>query len=759
MHPGCENRVSFPTLNSCFVLSLFAGLRALQFRTTAMPTNPMRGTEAAVETSERSAGGDGGVGGRARAEVGAAFLASCPEPLFVIDGGGVIRYANTAAEWLLGRAAGSGGGGGLWALLSEADRAQVRAQLEEAGRAENPSSVALSREVDVLCAEGGSFPARLLLWRLDGTAPGGARFGVIVRDMSAEKRREREHDLLRVLAADVIEAPDFRGAMRMAVRRICLAADWDYGEVWLPDGRGGDLRCADFWMRPGSGMESLSELAMTMRFGPGEGLPGRAWASATVVWLPDIGEASGEAFLRRDAAARAGVVAAAAFPLVSAGVVRAVFVFFLRRRREESRRLVGLVTAAVAPLAAIIESKRANDALQERERWFREMLDGVDALALMLDTEGRVTFCNRSLLRLTGYEPGQVIGKSCIDVFSSPANRENDRAFLSEGIESGRMPSVYCSTLVSRRGEERTVSWSAALVRGPGGGVMGTAAIGVDVTERRLTESRLRAYREHLERLVEQRTAALRSTHEQLRMADRLATSGALAAGLGHDIRNLLLPMRCHLDALEAGGLAGSGREHVDAVRRSLEYLRELSDGLHMLSMDPDEEGIGEGAVLLHEWWERVEGLVRRALHPGTSLRVVIKRDVPGVRIPPHRLTQAVFNLAVNAAEAIGQDEGLVEVGAERGGEGGWVVLRVRDDGCGMTEEVRRRSAEAFFTTKKSGTGLGLALVGSTVARAGGRVEIESSPGAGTTVSLWLPAAGGGGARVVTSRRGEGARA
>jgi hypothetical protein len=118
--------------------------------------------------------------------------------------------------------------------------------------------------------------------------------------------------------------------------------------------------------------------------------------------------------------------------------------------------------------------------------------------------------------------------------------------------------------------------------------------------------------------------------------------------------------------------------------------------------------------------------------------------DLPPVNVPPHRLTQAVLNLVVNAGEAIA-GEGLVKVVARTlhpGALGQQVQLSVSDNGEGMPPEVRSRALDPFFTTKKRGigTGLGLSLVQGVMVSAGGKVEIESRVGHGTCVTLTMPA-------------------
>ena len=108
-----------------------------------------------------------------------------------------------------------------------------------------------------------------------------------------------------------------------------------------------------------------------------------------------------------------------------------------------------------------------------------------------------------------------------------------------------------------------------------------------------------------------------------------------------------------------------------------------------------------------------------------------------GLRGEEHQLRQIIWNLSRNALQAM-PDGGELEISAER--RVGRVVLRWRDTGVGMTEEVRRQAFEPFVTTRPGGTGLGLAVVYAAVAEHGGTIAIDSTPGGGTVVTVELPA-------------------
>ena len=256
------------------------------------------------------------------------------------------------------------------------------------------------------------------------------------------------------------------------------------------------------------------------------------------------------------------------------------------------------------------------------------------------------------------------------------------------------------------------------------------------------SEERLRQHQEHLERLVEERTGELEASHAQLRLSERLAALGTLAAGLGHDMGNLLMPLRVRLSALGQMPLPAQARGELEAIGTTAEYLRRLAAGLRLLALDPATPAPAE-VTEVGAWWTDTEAVLRNCLPRSVSFTV----DFDGcgearVVIGKAALTQAVFNLVQNAGDAIGAGTpGGVTLRIRC--EGDDLVLGVTDTGPGMTDEVRRRCLEPFFTTKPRGisTGLGLSLVHGLVRDAGGTVELESAPGAGTTFTLRLPLA------------------
>ncbi|MEC9374375.1 MAG: HAMP domain-containing sensor histidine kinase, partial [Planctomycetota bacterium] len=253
------------------------------------------------------------------------------------------------------------------------------------------------------------------------------------------------------------------------------------------------------------------------------------------------------------------------------------------------------------------------------------------------------------------------------------------------------------------------------------------------------SERKLEHANDTLEQQVRERT-------DQLRRSDRLVTIGTLAAGVAHDLNNLLLPMRSRLRVLEASDLSPQAREQLDDLRQSIQFLREMGESLRMCSLDPNDPGDSAGKTDVAVWWRQVEGLLARALKSRAAgreatLRADIEPRLPAVGVASHRLTQAVLNLVVNAGDAARPGAPADVALTARQIDGEWVEIAVEDNGVGMPPEVLERAADPFFPTTRRGasTGLGLALVQGVARGAGGAMDIHSVESAGTRVALRLP--------------------
>lgn len=222
-----------------------------------------------------------------------------------------------------------------------------------------------------------------------------------------------------------------------------------------------------------------------------------------------------------------------------------------------------------------------------------------------------------------------------------------------------------------------------------------------------------------------------------------------LAGGLAHELKNPLSTLSLQLGLLREEWLEDDDPRARRSVR-TLESLQEevghlneiLEDFLRFARTDRLElEPCSLNALV-----ERVVQFVApEAQARGVRLETYLDVDLPLLPLDPGRIRQALLNLLVNSRQALDLDGRGGEITVITRREGPEAVLEVVDDGPGMAPEVLERSREIYFSTKRQGSGLGLATVQRIVAAHGGRLEIASTPGHGTRVLLRLPLAAGGG--------------
>jgi len=224
-----------------------------------------------------------------------------------------------------------------------------------------------------------------------------------------------------------------------------------------------------------------------------------------------------------------------------------------------------------------------------------------------------------------------------------------------------------------------------------------------------------------------------RTLEDQLRQVQKLDAIGQLAGGIAHDFNNLLLVIGGNAQlARMDGNTSEEIQEIVNASERARELVRKL---LTFSRAEPKEPRI----VDLNEIVGGIQTMLRRLIDQAVDVRVELGDGPLRVLADPGGLEQVLVNLAVNARDAM-SGRGTLTITTRRQGDG--IVLTAADTGSGMDEHTRQRVFDPFFTTKERGrgTGLGLSTVYGIVSDAGGRIDIDTALGRGTTFTITLPA-------------------
>ena len=269
-----------------------------------------------------------------------------------------------------------------------------------------------------------------------------------------------------------------------------------------------------------------------------------------------------------------------------------------------------------------------------------------------------------------------------------------------------------------------------------------------DVNERRAAEAKLRQLNDTLEERVEERSKALELAHEQLRQSQKVEAIGQLTGGIAHDFNNLLTPILGGLDILQRrGGSDARGQRLIDGALQSAERARVLVQRLLAFAR---QQPLQPFPVDIAAVVQNMLDLVGSTLGPRVRVVVDVQPDLPRAMADPNQLEMALLNLAVNARDAM-PDGGTLTITTgidDLSGGGGmspgrYISLSVSDTGVGMDAETLNKAVEPFFSTKGigKGTGLGLSMIHGLAAQLGGRLDLASTAGVGTTVKIWLPVA------------------
>ena len=398
-----------------------------------------------------------------------------------------------------------------------------------------------------------------------------------------------------------------------------------------------------------------------------------------------------------------------------------------------------------------------------------------------VDCAGRIMFINPAALAMLGYREGEVLGRSSHELLHH--HRSDGRPYpldecpIAASRRTGRVTTCVDEVFFHKDGHEFPVEYTSAPLRDvddspSGGGVV----VFHDVTRRREQEQLLQQTVARLR----QTNAQLVETQNQLLQAEKLAGLGQLAAGVAHEINNPIAFIQANIGTLDnyvqalfeliAGygalienGADADSRAEASRLREhaELEFLRddiralitETRDGLwrvtHIVADLRDFSRAGgdedwDEADLLHGL-ESTLGVVSATV-AGKAEIIRDYEPLPAVRCHAAQINQVFMNLLLNAAHAI-DGRGTIALRTRRHGDE--VCIGIRDSGRGMDARECERMFDPFFTTKPvgEGTGLGLSVSYGIVQRHGGRFEVDSEPGVGTTVCVWLPVNGQRGGR------------
>ena len=370
------------------------------------------------------------------------------------------------------------------------------------------------------------------------------------------------------------------------------------------------------------------------------------------------------------------------------------------------------------------------------ERRCQLLVDAVSSYAIcMLTPEGIVASWNAGAQRFKGYAAGEIIGRHFSCFYT-----EEDRL---DGLPLQSLEAAAAEGRYEKEGwrvrKDGQRFWAHVIVdpiRDNSGALLGFAKITRDITDRRAAAE------------------ALEQARAGLFQSQKMEAIGKLAGGIAHDFNNLLTVIVNSLDLLAREVGSPGGARLLDSAQNAAGRGATLT---HQLLAFARQQPLRPDNYNLNSLIGGVEAILRRTCNDGVAFEFRLAPRLRSVYLDAPQFEAALLNIVVNAREAM-PDGGRLDIATDnvtldernRVGSlpaGFYVKLTVADSGCGMNGEVMRHAFEPFFTTRQvgKGSGMGLSQVYGFVTQSGGEVMLESEPGNGTTVSLYLPAQAGTG--------------
>lgn len=405
----------------------------------------------------------------------------------------------------------------------------------------------------------------------------------------------------------------------------------------------------------------------------------------------------------------------------------------------------------------LAETAASQKALAASEAELRLIADALPVLIAFVDTDLRYRFVNQAHQSWFGVSPAHMLGKTMEEVFGAE-HWEICKDAVRQALQ-GEEARIELDNLHVDGGQ-----WDADIRYMPrfqdDGRVDGIHVLATDITERKASLLAAQQFAATLEQKVAERTAALeaeiraRSESEtSLRQAQKMEAVGQLTGGIAHDFNNMLTSIIGALDVISlrlqdgrVDNLERMIRAAFDSAKRAAALTQRLLAFSRRQSLDPKPVDINALVQSTHL-------LLTQTLGERIRIEVDLEPSLNKAMVDANQLESALLNLSINARDAM-PDGGRLRIATRYAQtapylpEGtaadplGYVVLEVTDTGVGMEPSVKDRVFEPFFTTKPlgQGTGLGLSMIYGFVQQSKGHIDLQSTPGKGTTIALYLPA-------------------
>ena len=374
------------------------------------------------------------------------------------------------------------------------------------------------------------------------------------------------------------------------------------------------------------------------------------------------------------------------------------------------------------------------DTIEKSKSDLQAIMDNSSAVIYAKDLEGRYLFINQQWMRLFELEKKGIVGKTDHELFENnfaDKFRENDLAVLKAGH------ALNSEEIAPQADGMHTFITVKFPLRDESGEIYAVCGISTDISER-------------IE--IENEKSSLES---QLFHTQKMQAIGQLTGGVAHDFNNLLAVILGYTELSKE--LFGKENESLNSYLNEIETAgirgRELIKQM-MIYSRKDQSEDDFGALQTETILEETVSMLKATFPAGISIETVVEKNLPNVMANASLLSQVLMNLCINAKDGMGKEGNLLITlkvenfkkaicnSCREEYSGDYIVINIKDNGSGISDEALKRIFEPFFTTKEvgKGTGMGLSVVHGAVHKLGGHILVDSVVGKGTSFKILLPA-------------------
>jgi len=384
---------------------------------------------------------------------------------------------------------------------------------------------------------------------------------------------------------------------------------------------------------------------------------------------------------------------------------------------------------ALETWALVVARRKADKAVRRGKRDWERTFDALPDLISIIDINHTIIRVNRSMAERFGLTPAKLVGRKCCE--------------LVHGME---LPQANCPVVgMTRDGLVHNKEYQEKIQ---------DAFFDITVSPLYDEEGKITSYVHVMRDITERKFAEeeRQKLQQQFQQTQKLESLGVLAGGIAHDFNNILTIILGHCYIVDQNIDSGMDQKtHVKHIEKAAGRAASLC---HQMLAYSGQNKMVQARINLWLLVDENVKMLQSAIKKNVNFELDLKFDVPEIPGDCAQLQQVVMNLIINAAEAIGDKNGIIKIALKKiavqaetdflGNSippGNYACLTVSDNGCGMDEETQKRIFEPFFTTKFAGRGLGMSAVLGIVKSHNGALQLSSTPGFGTTFKVYLPLA------------------